>query len=143
MARENTNRRSVQNQRTHQAAFVFAYILDRSHGTTGDGKPLSACVTAAASFDEGLDFCCAFAKAFPGKRPDPDRRLAHARLALLLRRLSEAGMLERFRSGNPGRGLRGTPKWQYHYRLPAWMLADMKRMDGSRISPEEYAKSLE
>lgn len=143
MPRETTNRRRTLKQRAQQAAFVLTYILEHSHETDGNGKPLSACVTAAASFDEGRDFCCAFAKAFPGKRPDPDRRLAHARLTLLLRRLSEAGMLERFRSGNPGRNLRATPKWQYHYRLPAWMLADMKRTDGSRIAPEEYAKSLE
>ena len=55
-----------------KAAFVFRYFAERSIGHDGRGNYRSLALEATTTFDDGADFCAAFAEAFPGKTPDPN-----------------------------------------------------------------------
>ena len=121
---------------SRKAAWVFRYFQERSFGRD-DGCYRSAHLTAATSFDEGMDFAVAFGDAFPGRAPDPDHKLASARLSKVLAILAADNWIVRWRLGNESDGLPGCPKWQYSYKLNDWLITDLKT---GRLTPESAAQ---
>lgn len=111
---------------SRKAAWVFRYFLDRSHGTDGGGNHRSTSLCATTTWDDSLDFAVAFGEAFPGRAKDDNHTLASARLTAMLRELEKDGWLERWRVGNEADGSWGTPKWQFNYKLPQWLINDLK-----------------
>ena len=116
-----------------KAEFVFKYILDTSrHGSH------SASVSATTTYDECLDFVCSFDDAFPGRTPDPNHVAASRRLRALLKRLHDAGWLDRWRLSNQDQYHPGQePNWQYAYALPEPIYQDMK---AGKMTPEDAAE---
>ena len=122
---------------SRKAAWVFRYFLERSFGRDGNGNYCSTHLEAAATYDDGMDFSVAFGDAFPGRSLDPNHRNASARLSAILRLLAADKWLERWRMGNQSDGLPGDPKWQYVYKLPQWLINDLKT---GRLTPESAAE---
>lgn len=119
-----------------KAAFVFRWFADRTFGHDDQGHYHSSICTATPTFDDGLDFVCAFDESFPGRVPDGNHVRASSRLSSLLRKLTDDGWIERWRLGNEI-DLPGTPTWQFCYKLPQWLIDDLKYR---RLTPEDAAK---
>lgn len=121
---------------TQKAAFVFRWFTDRTHGHSSDGHYHPPSYEATVTFDDGMAFVTAFAAEFPGRALDVNHTLASARLTKLLRTLLADGWMERWRIGNEI-DLPGTPRWQFVYAPPQWLIDDLKN---GRITPEAAAE---
>ena len=86
----------------NQAARCYRY--DRRLGCT-------------TTYEDELDFVDAYAEAFPGRRNDPDLRLASRRLRAVLNDLVDEGVMERYRQANHEKYNRNDPSWQHVYQL--------------------------
>lgn len=116
-----------------KAAFVFQHILDASLPGSH-----SASVSATTTYDDCLDFVCAFDDEFPGAKADPNHQAASRRLRALLKRLHDDGWLDRWRLSNHDQYHPGQePNWQYAYALPARIYQAMKT---GQMTPEDAAK---
>lgn len=113
-------------ENSRKAAWIFRYILDRSFGTDGRGDYHSTHLSGATTFDDDLDFVVAFGEAFPGRKDDPNHLLAASRLSRMLRELAKDKWLERLLVGNQDGGIQNTPTWQYAYKLPQWLINELK-----------------
>lgn len=118
-----------------KAEFIFQYFLDRSFGSDGHGKYCSTHLTAIPTWDDGMDFAVDFESEFPGNKPDPNHKLASARLSKILKRLADDKWLDRWRLGNEI-DCPGTPKWQYNYKLTQWLINGFKT---GRYTPRSAA----
>lgn len=116
-------------------AFVLRYFAERSFGRDHQGTYRSIALEATTTFDDGTDFCVAFAEAFPGRKPDPDHLLSSKRLTNVLRRMWEDGWLERWRLGNEV-DLPGTPRWQFVYKVSDRTMTELKT---GKLTPEDAA----
>lgn len=124
-------------QNSRKAAWIFRYLLERSHGSDGHGTYHSTHLSGATTFDDDLDFVVAFGEAFPGRADDSNHLLAAARLSRMLRELAKDGWLQRMTVGNQDGGIQNTPTWQYAYKFPQWLINDLKT---GKHTPESAAE---
>lgn len=104
--------------------WVLRYLLDRSFGKSGENYQ-TPYIEATPTFDDGADFIEAFRQKFPTGKADPNLTNTSARLSNVLRTMHRDGWMERWRLGNEV-DLPGTPRWQYVYQLPQWLINDFK-----------------
>lgn len=120
-----------------RAAFVFRHFMDGTHGTDGRGNYHCIHRTVSTSWDDDLDFIVDFGNEFPGTREDGNHLLAASRLRKIMTELWRDKWLERWALGNQDAwSLPGTPKWQYNYKLPQWLINDLKT---GKLTPESAA----
>ncbi|AKE44837.1 hypothetical protein AU106_gp206 [Sinorhizobium phage phiM9] len=112
--------------RTKQAAFVIDYMTKNSFGTYNGGREFgSKSFSGCTTYDDDLDFICAFGDAFPPRKPDPNHILSSITLRRVLKQLSDDGYLDRGRLGNE-KYVRQEPSWQFVYSLKQWVLKDIR-----------------
>lgn len=119
-----------------KAAFIFRYFMERSHGRDDRMNYHCTHLTAIPTWDDGMDFAVDFRERFPGRKPDPNHELASVQLIRVLKQLCKDGWMARWRLGNEDGGRMGTPKWQYIYQLPQWLINDLKK---GILTPETAA----
>ena len=107
----------MQASKARRAAWVLEYFAETAMYMIGPGRyRYDRKLGCAPTYDDELDFVDAYAEAFPGRKPDPNLKLASRRLRSILNELVDEGLMERARQSNE-KDTRNDPAWQHIYQL--------------------------